>query len=218
MKSWKIFSLDVCLVLTALKQESVLHVPHLQWHRISNRKHLKDHHIQSPFTQNQGYCRVISTQIPVGICGSEFVVNFFFTQRRKSILLLSDTDKRQLHLGKKRPDDIFYSDHHEISIVEGLLWPSAGHRDQITLLHERDDLVQESEQRNSIYQSILVWNLAKRLLKVYFNSLTFFSVLKKYYSWHQVPRYLLFSERGIFSPHALILVATKLTPYIGITL
>ena len=33
----------------------------------------------------------------------------------------------------------------------------------------------------------------------------------------QVPRYLLFCEGGIFSAHALTLVGTKLTPYIGIT-
>ena len=34
----------------------------------------------------------------------------------------------------------------------------------------------------------------------------------------QVPRYLIFCERGIFSAHALTLVCTMLTPYIGITL
>ena len=34
----------------------------------------------------------------------------------------------------------------------------------------------------------------------------------------QVPRYLLFCERGSFSAHALTLVGTKLTPYIGIML
>ena len=97
-------------------------------------------------------------------------------------------------------------------------------RDYITSLHERDDLVQEAEQLNTIYQSILVWNLAKRLLTFYFNSLSFIFLAFQNSITHDIKVIrkfrdtMLFCERGIFSPHTLTLLGTKLTPYIGITL
>ena len=49
-------------------------------------------------------------------------------------------------------------------------------------------------------------------------SYIFLYIFQNYSSNTQVPRYVLFCKRGIFSGHALTLVGTKLTRYIGITL